>query len=103
MRLIKVSTDNFDNIVTTGNVYIFYTAQWSTMSASITDILEDISSDTEDTIGMLNIDLNPIVMKHEDISVIPTLVHYIDGIEESRIIGAKSYDTYSDYILSDNK
>jgi thioredoxin 1 len=72
-------------------VLVDFWAEWCGPCKMITPVLEDIASEHTGRIQIvkLNVDDNPNVARRYDVMSIPTLLIFVDGEVQKRLVGAK--------------
>lgn len=92
MKIIEVNKDNFESEVlkATKPVLADFNADWCGPCKMLKPILDELANETEDyKIVSINIDDEEELAEKYDVSSIPCLVVFKDGIEVTRSIGIK--------------
>jgi thioredoxin 1 len=91
--LLTVSDSTFDEEVkgATSPILVDFWAEWCGPCKMIAPILEEIAAEQGDKlrIAKLNVDDSPDVARRFEVLSIPTLILFVDGEPQHRIVGAK--------------
>ena len=92
--MIKTTTDDtFDDDVTnaSGAVLVDIWAEWCGPCKAMNPILESLDDQFSGrlTIAKINADENPELVSRFGVSSIPTMILYVNGVEQKKIVGAK--------------
>lgn len=87
--LLKLNEQNFANeILNSSAALVDFYADWCGPCKMIAPIVEEIANERTDiTVGKINVDESPALAMKYNVSSIPTLIVFKNGIELSRIVG----------------
>lgn len=87
--LLKLNEQNFANeILNSSTALVDFYADWCGPCKMIAPIVEEIANERTDiTVGKINVDESPALAMKYNVSSIPTLIVFKNGIELSRIVG----------------
>jgi thioredoxin 1 len=77
----------------------YFTAEWCQPCKRTKPIVEELNRD-QTTAGfqIIDVDVNPELVKNFDIKSIPTFILFDEGIEKNRIIGGQTRESLIDFI-----
>lgn len=86
--LKKLDVNNFENEINSATTLVDFYADWCGPCKMIAPIIEDIANERSDiTVGKVNVDQDaPIAIKY-NVTSIPTLIVFKNGVETARIVG----------------
>ncbi len=91
MAEIKLTTENFENEVMGSQIPVLvdFWASWCGPCRMLAPVLEEIAKeyDGKVKIGKVNVDEEPALATAYNVSVIPTLILFKGGIEQSTTVG----------------
>lgn len=87
--LLKLNEQNFANeILNSSAALVDFYADWCGPCKMIAPIVEEIANERTDiTVGKINVDESPALAMKYNVSSIPTLIVFKNGIELNRIVG----------------
>ena len=92
MAYVKSVDDRtFSDIVATGTVLVDFSADWCGPCRMLAPILELLAQQMQDTVTVIKVDVDEsqsIAMQY-DISSVPTLIIFKDGVVKHRVVGLK--------------
>ena len=90
MSVQKLNQNNFNNAIANGTTLVDFYADWCGPCRMVSPIVDEIAEERNDiTVGKVNVDdENALAMKYSVMSI-PTLIVFQDGIEKTRIVGAR--------------
>lgn len=88
--LIEISDSIFTETIEQTQISIVeFGAEWCAPCKRQLPVLESIASEhPEITVAKINVDWNPITKDKYDISGVPTIIAFMDGVEYTRVVGA---------------
>jgi len=90
--LLHVNEENFDNEVIRSSVPVVvdFWAEWCPPCRMIAPLLEQLSNEYSNRVKIvkLNVDNNPELASRYNITNIPTLLFFINGTPQEKIVGA---------------
>ena len=85
-----VTDESFDQAIKENKtILVDFWAEWCGPCRKVAPILEEISSETNLTVGKLNIDENPEKPREYSVQSIPTMVLFVNGNPVHTVVGAK--------------
>ena len=98
----KLTDENFSQLTRTGVTLVDFSAEWCGPCRTLEPILEQLAVDLGNsiTIGKLDIDHAQKTTASFQITSVPTLILFKNGIEVERIIGLKDKDSLKEIIQS---
>lgn len=91
MAEIKLTTENFENEVMGSEIPVLvdFWASWCGPCRMLAPVLEEIAKeyDGKVKVGKVNVDEEPALATAYNVSVIPTLILFKGGIEQSTTVG----------------
>ncbi len=92
MAYVKSVDDRtFSDIVAAGTVLVDFSADWCGPCRMLAPILELLAQQMQDTVTVIKVDVDEsqsIAMQY-DISSVPTLIIFKDGVVKHRVVGLK--------------
>ena len=91
MALVKITQDNFEEIIAEGKpLLVDFYADWCGPCRMVAPIVEEIAEENPQyTVGKINVDDEPELAAAFGISTIPTLVVIKDGKVTNQVSGAR--------------
>ena len=90
MSVIKVTKDNFEEIIGNGTVLLDFYADWCGPCRMVSPIVDEIAEERTDiTVGKINVDDEPELAQAFGVVSIPTLVVMKDGKVANQAAGAR--------------
>ena len=90
MAVIKVTKDNFEEIIGGKTVLLDFYADWCGPCRMVSPIIEEIANERTDiTVGKINVDDEPELAEAFGVVSIPTLVVMKDGKVANQSAGAR--------------
>jgi thioredoxin 1 len=90
---VILSDTTFDEQLASSSVPVLvdFWAEWCGPCKTIAPVLEEIATDKAGalTIGKLNVDDNPRTAQRFEVMSIPTLILFVNGEMQARIVGAR--------------
>ena len=103
-ELVNLNKESFDKIVSSGDktVLVDFWAPWCGPCKALTPILEEISGEMGDQVGIykVNVDENTDLAQEHGVQSIPTLLVYKGGALSETIVGLKTKDELVEILQS---
>ena len=98
-ELVNLNKESFDKVVSSGDktVLVDFWAPWCGPCKALTPILEEISGEMGDQVGIykVNVDENTDLAQEHGVQSIPTLLVYKGGALSETIVGLKTRTNWS--------
>jgi len=96
MSVLHLTTENYDEVVVSGNVLVDFWAAWCMPCRMVAPIIDELASEYEGrvTVAKVDIDSEGALASRYDITSIPTVILFKDGIEAKRFVGVQPKETY---------
>lgn len=77
----------------------YFTAEWCQPCKKTRPIVEELNRD-QTTAGfqIIDVDMNPELVKNFGIKAVPTFILFEEGVEKNRITGGKTRDQLEEFI-----
>ena len=103
-ELVNLNKESFDKVVSSGEktIMIDFWAPWCGPCKALTPILEEISSELGDQVGIykVNVDENTELAQEHGVQSIPTMLIYKNGALSETLVGVKTKDELVQIISS---
>tara|TARA_Y100001954_G_C15382783_1_gene394164 strand:+ start:216 stop:533 length:318 start_codon:yes stop_codon:yes gene_type:complete len=103
-ELVNLNKESFDKVVSSGDktVLVDFWAPWCGPCKALTPILEEISGEMGDQVGIykVNVDENTDLAQEHGVQSIPTLLVYKGGALSETIVGLKTKDELVEILQS---
>lgn len=94
----KITKENFEEIKKRKKILVDFNAKWCGPCRMMKPILEEIEQEKRLEIAEIDIDENEELAIKYNISSIPCLILFENGIEKERSIGLKSKETIIEFM-----
>lgn len=86
-----LNDENFKSSIASGVTLVDYYADWCGPCKMIHPIIVELANDLQGqaTVAKLDIDKAPITTSNSDVTSVPTIIVYNNGIEKERFIGVR--------------
>ena len=95
-ELVNLNKESYNNAISSGEktVMVDFWAPWCGPCKALTPILEEISSEMSEQVGIykVNVDDNTDLAQEHGVQSIPTLLIYKNGSLSETIVGVKTKD-----------
>lgn len=101
MSVIKVTADNFEDEVvkSNGTVVADFNADWCVPCRMLAPVLEDFAEEHKNVkVVSINIDEEDELAEEYDVSSIPCLVFFKDGVEFDRSVGFRQKEDIEELV-----
>lgn len=92
MSLIRhIDEQTFSQVIAKGTVLVDFFAEWCGPCRMLTPILEQLAQEFQGsvTIAKIDVDQAQVIAVQYDITSVPTLILFKDGVMQHRIVGLK--------------
>jgi thioredoxin 1 len=92
MSLVKeINEKSFLSAISKGIVLVDFSAEWCGPCKMLAPILEQLANEMGESITVVKIDVDNAqnIAAQYDITSVPTLILFVDGIEKDRSVGVK--------------
>ena len=96
MSILHLTADNYDEAIGSGRVLVDFWAGWCNPCRMVAPIMEELAAEYESsvTIAKVDVDSEKALAARYNISSIPTVILFNDGVEVQRFIGVQQKKTY---------
>ena len=96
MSVLHLTSENYDEIVVSGHVLVDFWAAWCMPCRMVAPIIDELASEYEGrvTVAKVDIDSEGALATRYDITSIPTIILFKNGVEAKRFVGVQPKETY---------
>ena len=96
MHIINLTSKDYDEVVGSGLVLVDFWAGWCMPCRMVAPIIDELAAENEGslTVAKVDIDNEETLATRNEITSIPTVILFKDGVEVKRIVGVHSKETY---------
>ena len=97
MSLLNLTSDNFDETISSGKVLVDFWADWCGPCKMVAPIIEELAAEYEGKVVFAKIDVDNegALAARFKVMGIPTVMLFNDGVEVKRFVGAQPKETYA--------
>jgi thioredoxin 1 len=93
MDIIELTDDTFADLVTEAQlpVLVEFSARWCGPCKMLAPVLREVANEQSEQlrVAQIDVDENPETTGRYDVMSMPTLILFVDGREEMRLVGAR--------------
>ena len=94
MHMTELTDSTFDEFATGTDlpVLVEFGAQWCGPCKMLAPVLHELANDQDGQlrVAQIDVDENPSITRRYDVMSMPTLILFVDGREQRRLVGARS-------------
>jgi thioredoxin 1 len=94
MSIVQLDDATFDDVVAGSDVPVLveFTAAWCPPCKAIEPVLDQLATEHAGrlVVGQVDVDQHPQLQRRHDVYGLPTLVLFVDGVPERRLVGARA-------------
>ena len=96
MNILHLTSANYDEVISKGLVLVDFWASWCTPCKMVAPIIDELANEHQGllVVAKVDVDSEPTLAVRNDISSIPTVLLFQNGIEIKRIVGAQPKAAY---------
>ena len=96
MSVLNLTSDNIDEIISSGRVLVDFWADWCRPCRMVAPVIEELAAEFAGKVTVAKVDVQneSALAARFKIMNIPTVVLFNDGVEVKRFIGVKPKETY---------
>lgn len=93
--IVQLTEESFPSAIATGTVLVDFSAEWCGPCKMLAPILEKLATEARDraTIAKIDVDEAQKTAASYNITSVPTLILFVDGVEKYRMVGLKDINT----------
>ena len=93
MTIVQLNDATFDEIVAGSDVPVLveFTADWCPPCKALAPVLDQLATEQAGrlVVGQVDVDRYPGLQRRHDVLGVPTLLLYVGGVEQRRLVGAR--------------
>lgn len=95
------SKEQFDQVIANGTVLVDFFATWCGPCKMLSPVLEKVSAEVSDvTIAKVDVDKVPMLAQQFGIMSIPTMILFVNGVNQATTMGYMNEDQVKTFISS---
>ena len=96
MSVLHLTSDNFDDTISKGQVLVDFWADWCGPCKILAPIFEELAAESTGNVSIAKVDVDreSTLAARYSVMSIPTVILFVDGLESKRFVGVQSKETY---------
>jgi thioredoxin 1 len=90
--IVYLTEESFPSAIATGTVLVDFSAEWCGPCKMLSPILEALATAVQGraTVAKIDVDEAQKIAGNYDITSVPTLILFVDGVEKKRVVGLQN-------------